>query len=265
MNIPNKISLTRICLMPLFILFSLLSFPYSKFIALAIFLIAAISDAIDGHIARKYNLVTDLGKFLDPIADKLLATTGLLLLIVGQDPIIPMPYGIIVMFIMILRDYEVTGLRQIGQLKGRVIAADKVAKVKANFLYATLVYGLLISALRDFSSINGTEFLKYFTLVFYVFVGITTCLIALSGIVYLVNNFSVFKEDKKEEKNDTKLDTSSAELNNDKDENIDAEKPLKTKSTATNSKAKTNNSKTKTKSNTNEKSKITKKSTTKNK
>ena len=205
MNIPNKISLTRICLMPLFILFSLLSFPYSKFIALAIFLIAAISDAIDGHIARKYNLVTDLGKFLDPIADKLLATTGLIMLITGANPIIPMPYGIIVMFVMILRDYEVTGLRQIGQLKGRIIAADKVAKIKANFLYFTLVYGLLISALREIT-INA-DFMKYFTLVFYFFVGITTCLIALSGIVYLANNISVFKDDKAEEKVAENTDT----------------------------------------------------------
>lgn len=196
MNIPNKISLTRIILMPIFIIIYLLSFPYAKFIALGIFIIAAVSDMLDGYIARKYNLVTDLGKFLDPIADKLLATTGLLLLIVGSDPIIPMPYGIIVMFVMILRDYEVTGLRQIGQLKGRIIAADKVAKVKANFLYATLVYGLLISALRELNGVNGTEFLKYFTLVFYIFVGITTFLIALSGTVYLINNFSVFKEEK---------------------------------------------------------------------
>lgn len=196
MNIPNRISLTRIILMPIFIIIYLLSFPYSKFIALGIFIIAAVSDMLDGHIARKYNLVTDLGKFLDPIADKLLATTGLLLLIVGSDPIIPMPYGIIVMFVMILRDYEVTGLRQIGQLKGRIIAADKVAKVKANFLYATLVYGLLISALRELNGVSGSEFLKYFTLVFYIFVGITTFLIALSGTVYLINNFSVFKEEK---------------------------------------------------------------------
>jgi len=194
MNLPNKISLTRILLMPVFIAFALMTFPYSKFIALAIFIIAAASDALDGYIARKYNLVTDLGKFLDPIADKLLATTGLVLLIVGDNPIIPMPYGVIVMFIMLLRDYEVTGLRQIGQLKNRIIAADKVAKIKANFLYATLVYGLLISALRELPTVAASEFLKYFTLVFYVFVGITACLILISGIVYLVNNFSIFKD-----------------------------------------------------------------------
>lgn len=203
MNIPNKITLTRICLMPFFILFSLLTFTGSKFIALFIFIIAAVSDALDGHIARKYNLITDLGKFLDPIADKLLASTGLVMLIVGSNPIIPMPYGIVVIFIMLLRDYEVTGIRQIGQLKGKIIAADKVAKIKANFLYATLVYGLLISALRDMNGVAGTEFLKYFTFVFYIFVGITTCLIALSGIVYFVNNFSVFKEIPNESINDS--------------------------------------------------------------
>ena len=191
--------------MPVFIALFLVSFPGSKFVALGIFLIAAISDALDGYIARKYSLVTDLGKFLDPNADKLLATTGLIMLITGANPIIPMPYGIIVMFVMILRDYEVTGLRQIGQLKGRIIAADKVAKIKANFLYFTLVYGLLISALREIT-INA-DFMKYFTLVFYFFVGITTCLIALSGIVYLANNISVFKDDKAEEKVAENTDT----------------------------------------------------------
>lgn len=204
-NLPNRITITRIILMPVFIALFLVSFPGSKFVALGIFLIAAISDALDGYIARKYSLVTDLGKFLDPIADKLLATTGLIMLITGANPIIPMPYGIIVMFVMILRDYEVTGLRQIGQLKGRIIAADKVAKIKANFLYFTLVYGLLISALREIT-INA-DFMKYFTLVFYFFVGITTCLIALSGIVYLANNISVFKDDKAEEKVTENTDT----------------------------------------------------------
>lgn len=204
MNIPNKISLFRIILMPFFIAFALLDFPGSKFIALGIFIIAAISDAVDGHIARKYNMVTDLGKFLDPIADKLLATTGLLLLITGCNPIIPMPYGIIVMFVMILRDYEVTGLRQLAQLKGVIIAADKVAKIKANFLYATLVYGLLINGLRSIDVVATSAFLKYFTLVFYVFVGITTALIITSGLVYLINNVSVFKAKDVEPKKEVK-------------------------------------------------------------
>lgn len=243
MNIPNRISLTRICLMPVFIALYLISFPYSKFVALAVFIIAAISDAVDGYIARKYNLVTDLGKFLDPIADKLLATTGLILLIVGSNPIIPMPYGIIVMFIMILRDYEVTGLRQIGQLKGRVIAADKVAKIKANFLYSTLVYGLLISALREIPALSETGFLKYFTLVFYFFVGITTCLIFLSGTVYLCNNFSVFKEDKNE--SDNALETFDLKESNESPSKKITDK-TKEKSVKTNNDIKTKKSNAKT-------------------
>lgn len=229
MNIPNKITLIRIILMPIFIALFLVSFPGSKFVALGIFVIAAVSDCLDGYIARKYNLVTDLGKFLDPIADKLLATTGLVMLITGANPIIPMPYGIVVMFIMILRDYEVTGLRQVGQLKGRIIAADKVAKIKANFLYSTLVYGLLISALRDIEVVNNSEFMKYFTLVFYVFVGITTCLIALSGIVYLANNFSVFKDDKKDAKSKTPVETTEATIV-ESDKNVTKTKPTKTAS-----------------------------------
>lgn len=196
MNLPNKISITRILLMPIFILVYLLDFPGSKFIALGLFIIAAISDAVDGHIARKYNLITDLGKFLDPIADKLLATTGLILLITGPNPIIPMPYGVIFMFIMILRDYVVTGLRQIAQLKGIVIAADKWAKIKANFLYASLVYGLLISALKEIDAVANHAFMTYFTIVFYVFVGITTILIINSGLVYVIKNAKVFAEDK---------------------------------------------------------------------
>lgn len=230
-NLPNRITITRILLMPVFIALFLVSFPGSKFVALGIFLIAAISDALDGYIARKYSLVTDLGKFLDPIADKLLATTGLIMLITGANPIIPMPYGIIVMFVMILRDYEVTGLRQIGQLKGRIIAADKVAKIKANFLYFTLVYGLLISALREIT-INA-DFMKYFTLVFYFFVGITTCLIALSGIVYLANNISVFKDDKAEEKVAENTDT-----NKEVAENTDTNKKVTEKKKSTKSKTK---------------------------
>ena len=217
MNVPNKISITRICLMPVFILFFLLPYTWSKFLALGIFILAAISDCIDGYIARKYNLVTDLGKFLDPIADKLLATTGLIMFIVGTDPIIPMPYGIIVMFIMILRDYEVTGIRQIGQLKGVIIAADKVAKIKANFLYATLVYGLLISCLKTIEVVNSSAFLTYFTFVFYIFVGITTALIIISGLVYLINNVSVFKENitnQNKKDNDIKLNKNTTKSDN---------------------------------------------------
>lgn len=234
MNLPNKISLGRILAMPVFMLFFLLSFPGSKFIALGIFILATVSDAVDGHIARKYNLITDFGKFLDPIADKLLATTGLIFLIVGENPIIPNPYGAIFMFIMIQRDYVVTGLRQIAQLKGVVIAADKWAKIKANFLYASLIYGLVIASLRDFAVIAESGFMTYFTIVFYVVVGITAVLIINSEIIYLAHNFHVFKEEKKEEVKEVETVTTVEETETKEETKKPAAKKSTTKKSTTN-------------------------------
>ena len=207
MNLPNKISLGRIIAMPLFLLFFLLDFTGAKFIALGIFVVAIFSDFLDGYIARKYNLVTNLGKFLDTIADKILATTGVILLIVGDSAIIPHPYGAIFMFIMILRDYAVTALRQTAQLKNIIIPADMLGKIKANFIYATLIYGLLIASLNDFSVVASSAFMKYFTIIFYVLVGVTTFFIILSGVMYLVRHFDVFKEEKKEVKEEKEEST----------------------------------------------------------
>ena len=80
MNLPNKLSLTRLIIAPIMIFFYLANFiPYGKFIACGLFIIGAITDFLDGKIARKYNLITNLGKFLDPIADKLLVTSALVL------------------------------------------------------------------------------------------------------------------------------------------------------------------------------------------
>ena len=199
MNLPNKITFSRIILLPVFLAVGLINFPYSNFVALGLFILLAVSDFLDGYIARKYNMVTNLGKFLDPIADKLLCTTGLLLLIVGANPIIPHPYGIVCVFIILLRDYAVTGLRQVAQLKGIIIPADKLGKIKANFQYVMTVYGFLIGGLRAIESVNGTGFLTYFTLVFYIFVGITTAIVLISGLAYIFKNLDVFKEEKVEQ------------------------------------------------------------------
>jgi len=195
MNLPNKITLSRILFLPVFLAVGLINFPYSNFVALALFIILAVTDFLDGYIARKNNIVTNLGKFLDPIADKLLCTTGLLLLIVGATPIIPNPYGIICVFLILLRDYAVTGLRQIAQLKGVIIPADKLGKLKANFQYVMTVYGFMVGGFRAIESIASSAFLTYFTLVFYILVGVTTALVLISGLVYIIKNISIFAED----------------------------------------------------------------------
>lgn len=187
-NLPNKITLFRMIMMPVLIFFFLADFiPGNKLIALIIFFVSALSDMVDGYIARHYNMVTALGKLLDPIADKLLATTALCLLMVGntsQDPILILPVGLTFMFIMLFRDYTVTGLRQFAQLRGVVIMADKVAKLKANFLYATLFYGLLIAFLKDV--VTHATALLVLDIILYVLVAITSILIIISLVNYII-------------------------------------------------------------------------------
>ena len=132
MNLPNKISVARICLLPVFIFFYLASFiPCNYLIAAIIFSLAAFTDFLDGYIARKYNLVTNLGKLLDPIADKLIVMAALIVLTV--DGIIPNPYGIIVTIIIIGRELFISAFRQVAAAKGFVMAADKWGKYNSRW------------------------------------------------------------------------------------------------------------------------------------
>jgi CDP-diacylglycerol--glycerol-3-phosphate 3-phosphatidyltransferase len=217
MNLPNKITLSRILLLPVFLAVGLIAFPGNYFVAGGLFIFLAVTDFLDGYIARKYNLVTNLGKFLDPIADKLLCTTGLLLMIIGNNPIIPNPFGIICVFIILLRDYAVTGLRQVAQLKGVIIPADKLGKIKANFQYVMTVFGFVVGGLVAIESIADTLVIDIVKYVFYGLVGVTTLIVLISGIMYLVKNASVFAEDKKEDTKEKVTETSSVETKNKSD------------------------------------------------
>lgn len=124
MNLPNKITIARILLVPFFIIVTFLPIPYSNLIAFLIFVIAASTDGIDGYIARSRNQVTNFGKFLDPLADKLLVTAALVAL-VGQDKI---PSWVAT--IIIAREFIVTGIRLVAVGEGKVIAASMWGKVK---------------------------------------------------------------------------------------------------------------------------------------
>lgn len=124
MNLPNKITVARICLVPIFIIVLFLPFSWSSLAGLIIFIIASITDSLDGHIARSRNMVTNFGKFLDPLADKLLVSAALIAL-VGMDRI-PSWFATIV----IAREFMVTGIRLLANGEGRVIAASIWGKVK---------------------------------------------------------------------------------------------------------------------------------------
>lgn len=194
MNTPNKLSLMRLLLVPVMIFIYLATFvPYGKFIAAGIFLIAAFTDFLDGYIARKYNLITDIGKFLDSIADKLLTTCALILLCC--DLTIPAPFGAIVLSIFVGRDLAINLLRQIGGAKGVVIAADKLGKYKAVAQFIALPLIMCYAGLTVFIGINQT-FLTVFMWVGYGFLILSTILSIISLIDYFVKNRNVFKNDK---------------------------------------------------------------------
>lgn len=124
MNTPNKITLLRVLMIPIFMIAMLSSFSYSNVAALIIFVLASITDGIDGYVARKNNQVTSFGKFMDPLADKLLVTSAMLIFIQwGQMPSWAA-------MIIIAREFAVTGLRLIAVAEGQVIAAGMSGKIK---------------------------------------------------------------------------------------------------------------------------------------
>lgn len=124
MNLPNKLTLLRIILIPVFMVVLYWGFSGANYVALAIFIVASFTDLLDGKIARKYNLVTDFGKFADPLADKMLVTAAMLWFVeIGQ-------MAAWMLLIVIVREFAVSGLRMIASDKGRVIAAGWSGKVK---------------------------------------------------------------------------------------------------------------------------------------
>ena len=124
MNLPNKLTLLRIILIPAFMAVLYWGFPGANYVALGIFILASLTDMLDGKIARKYNLVTDFGKFADPLADKMLVTAAMLWFVeIGRMPAWAL-------LLVIVREFAVSGLRMIASDKGRVIAAGWSGKVK---------------------------------------------------------------------------------------------------------------------------------------
>ena len=124
MNLPNKLTLLRILLIPVFMVVLYLGFPGANYVALLIFIVASFTDLLDGKIARARNLVTDFGKFADPLADKMLVTAAMLWFVENGQ------MAAWALLIVICREFAVSGLRMIASDKGRVIAAGWSGKVK---------------------------------------------------------------------------------------------------------------------------------------
>lgn len=188
MNLPNKLTVARVILVPFFIFFLLTDIvPMSSLWALIIFILASITDALDGHIARSRNLVTNFGKFLDPLADKVLVISALVCFVqmglAGAVPVI----------IIIAREFMVSGLRLVTAGEGVVVAAGIWGKLKTAFTMVAIV------AILFFVVIFGADpsaYAGWLVITEQVLVWISTILTIISGLVYLNGYKSYINTDK---------------------------------------------------------------------
>ena len=180
MNLPNKLTLLRICLIPVFVILMLSQVSNFFLISCIIFIIASITDFLDGKIARKYNLVTDFGKFMDPLADKLLVLSALICMI---------EYDLVagwMVIIIVARELTVSILRAIAADNGKVIAASGGGKIKTTSqMIATIL--LLIGA-----NYSNSQIVFVGTIAMY----IATIFTLYSGIDYLYKNRELFMNSK---------------------------------------------------------------------
>lgn len=189
MNLPNKLTVLRIVLTPVFMCSLLLQFPHHFLVALLLFIFASVTDFIDGKLARKYNQVTNFGKFLDPLADKMLITAALLGFMV-----LNIGYGTVwITFIVMFREFLISSLRLAAVSNGKVIAANAFGKIKTVSQMVAIIFGILaayvlslpaLQALPEFYSIGFA--LDMITNVLLWFSAFMTL---ISGAVYLKQNF----------------------------------------------------------------------------
>ncbi|MDE5755978.1 MAG: CDP-diacylglycerol--glycerol-3-phosphate 3-phosphatidyltransferase [Clostridia bacterium] len=192
MTLPTKITLVRLIMIPLILVCYCLQplYEYLFIITALLFIIASMTDYLDGHIARKYNMVSDLGKLLDPIADKVLVATGLFILVDGNY-ISEIPYmELICSVIIIAREFMIGVLRQVAALKGVALAADKLGKIKT----ATTMFGLTFLL----CSANDLLVFKIFRYVGIVLFLLATLFTVLSGVNYMVKNAKLLIGESKE-------------------------------------------------------------------
>ncbi len=207
MNIPTKITTARIVLVVALLSFLLVvdfipdfqpiyfgpnnSINLVYLIAMIVFVIASMTDFLDGYLARKWHQVTDLGKFLDPVADKLLVNSILIYLLVSRFGNMSIP--VFAVIVMIARDLVVDALRFVAASKGIVLAANIFGKLKTVFQMVAIPVVLLNGWPFSYFDMGWNPYLRIGNILIY----IATAMSLLSGIIYVAQNISVFKEEKK--------------------------------------------------------------------
>jgi len=179
MNVPNRLTMLRIALVPVFIILMVLVelnvWEYMRYIALAIFVVAAVTDALDGRISRKNNLVTNFGKIMDPLADKLLVSAGLIMLAgIGTIPAW-------IVAVIICRDFFASSLRMFGSNNGVAIAAVKSGKIKTIFQMVGIAFAIIDKNVFGDFLVMGTS-MGFIELAINVFMTVSVSLALLATV-----------------------------------------------------------------------------------
>lgn len=183
MNLPNKLTILRIAMAPVFLALLLLNFPHHYLAALLVFIAASVTDLIDGKIARKYNLITDFGKFMDPLADKMLTTAaflGFMQLHLG--------WGITwITMIVLTREFLITSVRLSAAGAGKVIAANIWGKAKTVSQMAAIILVMAAEYVMSLGLLTGTAG-DVVRIGYSAVLWISALLTVVSGVIYVVDN-----------------------------------------------------------------------------
>lgn len=193
MNLPNKLTMLRVIMVPFFVVFLLMTpnYPGFKWVAFGLFVVASLTDLLDGYIARKYNLITNFGKFMDPLADKLLVSAALVCL--TALGFIPAWMTIVI----ISREFIISGFRLIAAERGIVIAAGKMGKWKTAVTMVMLAMMLLgVNTMGfPFDSTETMGVYGVYMLITVILLWISVILTVVSLVDYLVKNKDVMKDE----------------------------------------------------------------------
>ena len=193
-NVPNILTITRLIIVPIFLFFSFATFcPANLYIALVLFIIGAVTDFLDGYLARKYNVISNIGKFLDPIADKVLFLAGLIVIVhllytTNYFSDVFTYLIILSVFVILTRDYIVDAIRQIASANGKIIPADIFGKLKTMVQDIALPLLLLYFAIVINSGLANQGFVLIFGYVAMALYFVGVLLAIASGINYFVKN-----------------------------------------------------------------------------
>lgn len=175
MNLPNKITLTRMAMIPVFVVVLFSDFKYARLIGTIIFALAAATDGIDGHIARKTNQITTFGKFMDPLADKILVSTAFISLVELGN------VSSWIVSLILAREFAITGFRTIAVSNGKTIAASPLGKIKTITQMVSIILLLLNNPFFKNYNIPMDQIILYIALFFTL----------LSGFDYIYKNKNV--------------------------------------------------------------------------